>query len=240
VLPRLETESLWERIVQPVAGAVMVLWFDPRKVNDPNTTNAYANGAFILMTRQCYEAIGGFEAVKTEINEDMHMARLAKERRQRLIVCQNNDLYTVRMYSNFSQIWQGWSRIFYGCFGTFRRLRLSMMMLIVMNVFPYSSLLLAGAVMVATGGEPASVGWNWILLASASAVGMQLSLIARFYKLSDANPWLAPTFIVGAVVCIGILGSAMMKLNGRRAVTWRGTSYRGQQVASASVLNESN
>ena len=113
-------------------------------------------------------------------------------------------------------------------------------MLLIMNVFPYSSLLVAGAVMAATGGEPANIGWNWILLASASAVGMQLSLIARFYKLSDANPWLAPTFIVGAVICIGILGSAMMKLNGRRTVTWRGTSYRGQQVTSSAVLKESN
>lgn len=233
VLPRLETESLWERIVQPVAGAVMVFWFDPRKVNDPATKTAYANGAFMLMNRKCYNAVGGHEEVKTEVNEDMHMARLAKERGQRLIVCQNDDLYTVRMYANFAQIWRGWSRIFYGCFGTFRRLRVSMLMLLCTNVFPYASLLIAAVVLGICNG-PTSPGWLWVGAGAALAVATQMSAIARFYKLSHANPWLAPTFIVGAVLCIGMLANAMLKLNGRQTVTWRGTTYRGQRVAPPS------
>jgi glycosyltransferase involved in cell wall biosynthesis len=230
VLPGLETQSVWERIIQPVCGAVMVFWFHPKKVNNPQDPAAYANGAFMLMKRSCYDAIGGHDAVRTEVNEDMHMARLAKEHAQRLVVVQSDDLYTVRMYAGLGEIWRGWSRIFYGCFGTFRRLRITMLMLLFTSILPYGTLLLSALVVAASGWSNASPGWHWVLALSALGVVMQQSVIYRFYGLSHAEPRMAPTWIVGVVICIGMLGNAMLKLRGRRAITWRGTTYRGQQV----------
>jgi chlorobactene glucosyltransferase len=235
VLPRLETHGLWERIIQPVCGAVMVLWFHPKRVNDPKDPAAYANGAFMLMTRRCYGAIGGHAAVRSQVNEDMHMARLAKEKSQRLVVVQGEDLYTVRMYSTLPQIWRGWSRIFYGCFGTFRRLRVTLGLLVAANVFPYVSFLLAAAALAVWGWTGAGHGWQSVALASAAVIALQQTVIARFYRLSHADPRLAPTFIVGACVCMGMLVNAMLKLGGRRAVTWRGTTYRGETVVKAPV-----
>lgn len=158
VLPRLETQSVWEKIIQPVCGAVMVFWFHPEKVNSPNLPNAYANGAFMLMSRKCYEAIGGHEAVRSQMNEDMQLAKLAKAHGQRLFVMQNDGLYTVRMYSRFREIWRGWSRIFYGCFETFRRLRITLAMLLTTNVFPYLSLLIAACVLATRGWSEAGTG----------------------------------------------------------------------------------
>lgn len=230
VLPVLETHSLWERIIQPVCGAVMILWFHPRKVNSPNNPAAYANGAFMLMSRSCYEAIGGHDAVRAQVNEDMHMARLAKEKGQRLVVVQGDDLYTVRMYTGLSQIWRGWSRIFYGCFGTFRRLRVTLMVLTISNLFPYLSFVLGAGMLIARGWAEAGPGWQAVAVLSGLVILLQQTVIARFYRLSHANPWLAPTFIVGAMICMGMLINAMLKLGGRSAVTWRGTTYRGETV----------
>jgi len=231
VLPRLETQSVWEKIIQPVCGAVMVFWFHPEKVNSPNLPNAYANGAFMLMSRKCYEAIGGHEAVRSQMNEDMQLAKLAKAHGQRLFVMQNDGLYTVRMYSRFREIWRGWSRIFYGCFETFRRLRITLAMLLTTNVFPYLSLLIAACVLATRGWSEAGTGWQLVAAACVLVVAMQQSVIFRYYKLSQANPWLAPTFIIGAVICVGMLINAMLKLNGRTTTTWRGTTYRGSQLA---------
>ena len=230
LLPGLETQSLWERIIQPVCGAVMVFWFHPGKVNNPKDPAAYANGAFMLMKRSCYQAIGGHEAVRTEVNEDMHMARLAKERGQRLVVVQSDDLYTVRMYSRFGEIWRGWSRIFYGCFGTFRRLRITMLMLVFTSILPYSTLLLSALVLAFAGWSSTPPGWHWVFALSALCVVMQETVIYRFYRISHAEPRLAVTWIVGVAVCIGILINAMLKLRGRQTITWRGTTYRGQEV----------
>jgi len=234
LLPELETHSVWERIIQPVCGAVMVFWFNPERVNDPAYSEAYANGAFMLMTRTCYEAIGGHEAVRAELNEDMRMARLAKERGQRLFMVQNDGLYRVRMYSGLREIWRGWSRIFYGCFGTFRRLRVTMLMLLATNVFPYASLLIAVAVLLVQGWTGAGAGWHWVAGASGLAVLLQQTVIVRFYKLSRANPAWAPTFILGALVCIGMLANSMLKLRGRTPTTWRGTTYRDKEVVGSS------
>lgn len=233
VLPELETHSIWERIIQPVCGAVMVFWFHPKKVNDPNDSAAYANGAYMLMSRSCYDAIGGHDAVRTEVNEDMHMARLAKKHQQRLFVMQSEDLYTVRMYCGFREIWRGWSRIFYGCFGTFRRLRVSMLMLLGTNIFPYTSLLIAMGVLAAQGWQGADPAWRMVAGAAGACVLAQQSVIMRFYRLCRTPARWAPTFIIGAVVCVGMLINAMLKLNGRTTTNWRGTVYRGDQVVGS-------
>jgi cellulose synthase/poly-beta-1,6-N-acetylglucosamine synthase-like glycosyltransferase len=199
-------------------------------VNDPRHPAAYDNGAFMLMTRRCYEAIGGHEAVRAQVNEDMHMARLAKAHGQRLVVVQGEDLYTVRMYSKLSEIWRGWTRIFYGCFGTFRRLRVTLILLMATNLFPYASFLIAAGALLARGWTEAGPGWQSVGLLSAVVILLQQTVIARFYKLSHANPWLAPTFMLGAMICMGMLVNAMLKLGGRTTVSWRGDTYRGQTV----------
>jgi chlorobactene glucosyltransferase len=233
ILPRFENHTLWEKIIQPVCGSVMMIRFNPRDVNDPNHSAAYANGAFMLMSRRCYETIGGHEGVRTEVNEDMHLARRTKERGQRLQVVENEDLYSVRMYSSFSGIWRGWSRIFYGCFGTFGRLRFALTMLAGTNGIPYLSALIAWVVLSVRGWDTAGAGWQWVGVTSLLAVALQLSVIARFYRIIRISPWFAPTFVIGAAICSGMLISAMLRLNGRGTTTWRGTTYRADKVMAA-------
>ena len=186
VLPVLETKSFWERVLQPVCAAIMVMWFRPEKVNDPKSSASYANGAFMLMRRDLYDAIGGHERIKTEVNEDMHMARLTKQSGRRLHVILNDDLYRTRMYASFGECWRGWSRIFYGCFGTFRRLAVSSVVLFLSSIVPWCSLL-AGLLGWLAAEEGS--GWRWVFLASAAAIVMQQSLLVRFYRVNRVNPW---------------------------------------------------
>jgi cellulose synthase/poly-beta-1,6-N-acetylglucosamine synthase-like glycosyltransferase len=179
VLPRLEANSLWEKVIQPVAGAIMVFWFPPQKVNDPRCREAYANGAFMLMTRRAYEAIGGHEYAKATLNEDMHMARQAKRVGVRLQVLQSAGLYRVRMYTGLKQIWRGWTRIFYGCFGTLPRLLASVIMLSIFSVSPYVALLASPLI----GGSGV-----WLAAAAAFAIVSQQSILMRFYALTGNAP----------------------------------------------------
>ncbi len=229
VLPVLETKSFWERVLQPVCAAIMVMWFRPEKVNDPKSSASYANGAFMLMRRDLYDAIGGHERVKTEVNEDMHMAQLTKQSGRRLHVIQNDDLYRTRMYANLGECWRGWSRIFYGCFGSFRRLAVSAIVLSLSSIMPWCSLL---AGMVGWLAAEQGSAWRWVFLASALAIVMQQSLLVRFYRVNRVNPWYVPTYFIGAVVAFGMLLNAMTKLGGLRTTTWRGTTYRGDQLAA--------
>ena len=232
VLPTLEMKTFWEYVVQPVASGVMMIWFHPDKVNDPAKTNAYANGAFILIRRETYEAIGTHEAVKDCLNEDMHMARLVKQAGLKLKVVRSHGLYLVRMYTSLKQIVRGWSRIFFGTFGTLRRLAVSLAVVIVMGLLPYVGAALGLGVLAAGAPQPA---WPWWLLgvAGLAAAGMQLSLIARYYKLVAARPGLFWTYPVGSLVVIVALIGSLTKLRRGATVVWKSTSYARQSPASS-------
>ena len=227
VLPVLETRSSWEKLLQPVCAAIMVFWFRPAKVNDPKSKAAYANGAFMLMKRSCYDRIGGHDRVKTEVNEDMHMARIAKSMGLRLNVIQNDDLYVTHMYSTFKQTWRGWSRIFYGCFGTFPRLSVSMALLTIASLFPWISLLAAVA-----GGLISSDAQPWWRVAgvSAAVVLVQQTVMFRFYRLVRSHPAWSFGYVFGAFLGLGMLVNAMLKLGGATRTVWRGTTYRGRRL----------
>jgi cellulose synthase/poly-beta-1,6-N-acetylglucosamine synthase-like glycosyltransferase len=229
VLPVHETNSIWERVIQPACSGVLMIWFNPQRVNDPRRPTAYANGAFILLRRSCYDAIGGYQAVKTEMNEDMHLARLTKEAGRRLVVVTNEDLYTVRMYESLGQIWSGWTRIFYGCFGTVTRLALSLLFVTVFSLLPWVTLLCAAALQWSAPGP--STAWPVLIWTAAAAGVAQISVMFRFYALNRAPPLYGLLYPVGAAASFAIMVNALLRLVGLGTITWRGTTYRGDQVA---------
>ena len=229
ILPVLITRSFWERILQPVCAGIMMLWYRPEKVNDPRSPAAYANGAFMLMQRRVYDALGGHDAVKTALNEDMHLARLAKQRGFRLQVIQNRDLYTTHMYASLHAAWRGWSRIFYGCLGTFRRLGTALLVLALFSVLPWISLLTALAVR-GLGGAAVAPAWKWLLAVSAIVVLLEQSVLARFYRLVRMPVAYSLGYVLGAAVTGAMLVNAMFKLGGTTTTTWRGTTYRADQL----------
>lgn len=217
VLPQLEARTFWERVIQPAAGAIMVFWFPPEKVNDPKSPRAYANGAFMLMTRAAYGRLGGHEQFRTALNEDMHFARQAKRIGLRFCVLRGAGMYTVRMYVGLRQIWNGWSRIFYGCFGTWPRLIVSAIFLSIFSVLPWVSLI----------GSPllGEVGAG-IAIAAGFAILAQQSVLRRFYPLCAMPAKWALSYPLGAAFCLGMICNAMRRLTGVRT-HWRGTSYSG-------------
>ncbi len=230
VLPTHQTDSFWERVIQPACSGILMIWFNPMKVNDPKSAAAYANGAFMLMNRKCYDRIGGHEPVKAEVNEDMHMARLAKAAGQRLRVVTNENLYQVRMYATLPQIWSGWTRIFYGCFGTIRQLSLSMLAVGTFGLLPWLALIVAGG-MLTINAQPHSL-WLTLSIAAAITCLAEASVMVRFYALSQSGSLYGLMYPLGAMIGLGVLVNAMRRVGGRKTVTWRGTTYRGKDVTS--------
>ena len=216
VLPELEAFTFWERVVQPPAGAILVFWFPPEKVNSRTSPRAYANGAFMLLPRAAYDRLGGHEGLRGIIAEDMTFARRTKQAGLSLQVIRGGGMYSVRMYAGLSQIWNGWTRIFHCCFGTLPRLLVSVIFLSVFSVFPLLSLLLAPLAGSAAAG---------IAIAAVVAVILQQTVLWRFYLLSRTKPAWALTYPLGAAVCLAITLNAITRHFGV-ATNWRGTVYR--------------
>ena len=84
------------------------------EVNDPNSERALANGQYLLVSRAAYDALGGHEAVRGEIVEDIEFARRFKrDGRFRLVVADGTLLVHVRMYRSFRELWDGFTKNMY-------------------------------------------------------------------------------------------------------------------------------
>ena len=218
VLPSHEAHFLCERIVQPACSAVMMLWFSPMAVNRGRVD--YANGAFMLMHRPCYRAIGGHEAVRAEVNEDIHMARRARIAGQRLVVVAGRDLYTVRMYDTFARIWSGWTRIFVGSFTYRRRIGRAAFVLFYFTFLPWMGL--------ATALSPGWRDWSafGVTTLAAASSACQIMAMMLFYRLSRVHPLYGLLYPLGGAVAFGTLLNALRFVSAGGSFKWRGTRYR--------------
>ncbi len=104
--------SLWERLVQPQFFLLLALRYPNlrRPVSRDHWPGAIANGQFILITRQAYEAIGGHEVVRGEVAEDLRLAQILTRAGYVLTVREAEDGMETRMYTSLSEIVEGWSK----------------------------------------------------------------------------------------------------------------------------------
>jgi hypothetical protein len=73
---------------------------------------AFANGQFMLFRRDAYEAIGGHEAVKSALLEDLALAKRIEGAHRNGGVFFAAGLLHCRMYADWAQFRRGWKRIF--------------------------------------------------------------------------------------------------------------------------------
>lgn len=220
ILPNLDTKSFWEDVIQPVCSAVLMLWFEPAKVNNPKKSVAYANGAFMLINRNSYAAVGGHEAIKNDIQEDMTMARLIKEKQQGLFVTRNSGLYSVRMYRSLSEIINGWTRIFYGSFRKFARVLTTMLLVTFASVLPPTVAIIA---FIKYLDDPSH--WLPCVITAILSTTLEISAIYRYHKICGANKYLACMYPIGCLILDYILIRSTLKHRRGATIAWKNTSY---------------
>lgn len=102
--------TFWEMAVLPVVFAELARQYQPSKVSDPNSPAAAANGQYILVKRDAYDALGGHAAVASAILEDVALARALKASGRKIRFRYAADAVRTRMYRNFRQLRDGWTK----------------------------------------------------------------------------------------------------------------------------------
>ena len=105
--PSVEMGSFWERLVLPFYVQVVLTYFRTPRVNRPGSRAAMANGQYWLVRRQTYEAMGGHEAVRTRILEDVAIARRYRAAGRTLRVAWAPALARTRMYRDRTEMFEG-------------------------------------------------------------------------------------------------------------------------------------
>ena len=108
--PEQEVHGFWEKAVMPVIFAELATTYRPAEVNLPSSPAAAANGQYLLISREAYDAVGGHAAVAGSLLEDVALARLVKASGRRIFFRYGGDAVRTRMYRSFGQLREGWTK----------------------------------------------------------------------------------------------------------------------------------
>ena len=108
--PQQEVHGFWQKAVMPVIFAELAVTFRPSQVSDAKTEVAAANGQYILISKDAYEAVGGHAAIATDLLEDVALARIVKRSGRKIFFRYAPDAAHTRMYRSFAQLKEGWTK----------------------------------------------------------------------------------------------------------------------------------
>lgn len=108
--PEQEVRTFWEMAVMPVIFAELAATYPPSKVNDQASAVAAANGQYLMISRQTYDAVGGHTKIATDLLEDVAMAKLVKSSGRKIFFRYGGDAVKTRMYRNWAQMKEGWTK----------------------------------------------------------------------------------------------------------------------------------
>jgi hypothetical protein len=227
VMSQLTTDEWFEKVVQPAAFLELLRQYPLARANSREKRRPFANGQFILATRAAYDSIGGHEAVKSEVLEDVHLARrlVAAGHDTGLVLA--GDLLLCRMYNTWAAFRRGWLRIFGECAnrkpGRLReaawRLRLT------------GSLLPIGGMLGLPAGIIACIalgGWFAAALTFLAVSGLTayFGVVGYAARKSRIPLVYTPTFAIGSWIAAGIMLQAARDLDRGSPTHWGGKKYK--------------
>ena len=118
LFPKMTMISFAEKLIMPMLWFTVMLLLPFYFVDKKGFIKfSIGIGPFMLFKRSSYETIGGHTSVKNAIVEDVWLAREIKENGLQLIVEDGQKMLSVRMYRNFKEIWNGFSKNIFAGFG---------------------------------------------------------------------------------------------------------------------------
>ncbi len=218
VVPYQITMTLSEKLVIPilhfVTFSLLPFYFLEKRGFKQFTI---AVGQYMLFKKSSLEKIGGYESVKNAMVEDVSMGKLIKKNNMQLIVLNGIEMVSCRMYRNFSQVWEGFSKnIFAGLGFSFVTMLCIVIFYFIFFVLPFYWV----TYFLITQG--------FSLLSLICLAQISINYFIRFtlsfkYKLSFTSSILHP---------FGILTVILITLNSWRLVaftkgpSWKGRSYK--------------
>jgi chlorobactene glucosyltransferase len=231
IAPCFELVSPSEKLIMPVAAMGISVLYPFYRVNDPKSRVAIANGQYLLIRREVYDAVGGVERVKDQIAEDLEFGKAVKGDGFRLLMADGSHLMTVRMYTNFAEVWEGWSKnVVLSMRGNPVQGFVAALGIFSVVVLPF--LLVRWVAKLWRGAEGSGriedrVAAGWGLAAASWFMGLPL---AYRYKV-DRTLGISPAWTLtlpGGVALFGVLMLwSLIRIVRGKGVTWKGRTYAG-------------
>ena len=188
-----------------------------------------ANGQFLLFRREAYLALGGHEALRDHLVEDIAFGRRVASRTgegMRLVNADGIKLLKCRMYSGLSDLWEGFSK---NLRPVFEESHVGFLLFgaVIFSLFLLPFLLLAAAFL-------GFLSLLWLSLLAVALILLLRALLTIRFRTSWLS-WVAHPF--------GIVMAILLSLNSWRlcrsnSVSWKGRFYSGTTRSSLELPPE--
>jgi cellulose synthase/poly-beta-1,6-N-acetylglucosamine synthase-like glycosyltransferase len=206
-------------ILRGVAEKMLIAFFQsafvwagrPWNISDPKATKDYIGvGAFNLIRRPVYEALGGYSELRMEVLEDMRLGFRVKREGYAQRVAFGKDLVRIRWAESAWGILENLTKNMYSTF----RFRSAFLLaacagMLILGLTPFAALFFPGTA-------------RWAGIVTLVAL---LLLNLRYWPLTKIAPIYLALFPVATLLFVGTLLRSMILVLWRGGVLWRGTLY---------------
>jgi len=206
-----EMHGFWETTLLTFFGMAFHLATDPYRVGNPHSRAYVGVGAFQMVKRDAYEAVGTHRRLAMEVVDDMKLGKILKQAGFQSCVGIAQDAVTIRWHAGLGNLVRGVTKNFFAAAGY--NLALAFMAaagLLLLNVAPFAALIW---------------GHGWIRILAAIAVAIAMGFHIGVDIVMRVSPLYALTHPIGAVLfCYMLLRSTAVTL-WQGGVIWRDTFY---------------
>ena len=220
-----ELPGFWDKVLMPMAYLGISMQYPPRLVNDPLSKVAVANGQYILIRREVYQQIGGYERpeLRGTLLDDRDLAHVVKENGFRLHFVNGVELVHVRMYQGLHDAWRGWRKNAYlGSRGGILFVLLELLGLPQMSIIPFVLPLLAW---LTRKSEAKGISKTEANVATALELTPLLAYRVWLNRQLKVPLYYVLTHPLAGAVFEGILAESTWRVLTKRGVDWRGRQY---------------
>jgi len=192
------------------------LWLTPWRAARPDREEAMGIGAFNLVRRSAYEAIGGYAAIRNRPDDDLQLGRRLKGAGFRQELASGRGLVRVEWYRSLAEAARGLEKnAFAGLDYSVARAVAAVGALSLFHLAPFVAAPILG-------------GWPGLLLAAAAAIQIVGAWAAS--RETGVPRWTALLLPVGVLLLAGVVVRSVALALARGGVDWRGTFYSLEEL----------
>ena len=211
-----EMTGFWDKVLLTFFGMAFHLATDPYRVGNPNSRAYVGVGAFQMVKRSTYEAVGTHRRLAMEVVDDMKLGKIIKQAGFRSCAAFAPRLVAVRWHSGLGNLIRGVTKNFFASAGYSVPVAIaSLIAVLLMNVAPFVGVFVAH-------------GWTRVFAAVAVAIAVGFHVGVNV--VLRVSPLYALTHPIGAILFAYMLLRSTVVTLWNGGVTWRGTFYRLEEL----------
>ncbi len=221
LFPRMIMENPGERMMIAFFQALFVFGHRPWKVADPGAQDHMGVGAFNMVRRPVYEAVGTYKALRMEVLDDMKLGKVVKNAGYAQRNVFGEDLISLRWVKGTFGIVDNLSKNFFALLSfQWPRTVASIVALAFLNLGPFVGVWMAH---------------GWARLPYAVALASIFAIYWGMSGLSDVRPYYFLLHPISTCVVTYTVAQSMVLTIWQGGIVWRGTKYPLEELRKGMV-----